>query len=597
MQKQVRFYKKRWVIVLFSVVVIGIIGGYAMYGGGKQPQYEFVLATKGNVSQEVSVTGIVKPVAIVDLAFQTSGRVGKVYYKVGDKVKVGDKLVALDSADMQAQLRQAQAGVASAQAQLTQFQAAMESQQARLDEMKRGTRPEEIQIAETNLYNAQKVLEDAKKNLENVNSKVIVDLDEAYSSALTSLPSAALAGRDALFTLTDIQYAHFADGSQQATQIENSKATAVQALLGASNAGRWTTEFLSRETGGAYGVVQATVSAPTHDKTDSAIVQLLDALQKVKNALDAVPVTDKLTSTERLNLDTAKSNTSSQITVVSGKRDSLSVQKAMNTNSAQTAEAQVNTAKNNLASAQNELDLRNAGYTEDQIRAQEALVNQAKASVASQRAMISQAYANAQRYQAELDKTMLVSPLNGIVTQIDAKVGEIVFPTTAAPKQTALATVMSEGNFQIEANVAEVDIAKVKIGDKAKITLDAYGNDVNFEASVTKIDPAETLVEGVSTYKTTFQFTNQDERIRSGMTANLDIMTDRRENVIIIPQRAVTAKDGERTVRLLVPNPQDASEPPVLKEVPVKTGLRGTGGQIEIIEGVNEGDKVITLVK
>jgi len=596
MQKQIKFYKKRWVIVLFSVLVIGVIGGYAMYGGGKQPQYDFVLATKGNISQEVSVTGIVKPVQIVDLAFQTSGRVGKVYFKVGDKVKVGDKLVALDSADMQAQLRQAQAGVLSAQAQLSQYLAALESQQARLDEMRRGTRPEEIQIAETNLYNAQKVLEDAQKNLENVNSKVIVDLDEAYSSSLTSLPSAALVGKEALFTLTDIQYAHFSDLGQESVRVDLAKAPAVQALLGTSNAGRWTTEFLSRETGGAYGVVQEAVLAPTHDKIDSAIVQLLTALQKVKSALDAVPVTDKLTSTERLNLDTAKSNVSTQITVVSGKQKAISVQKAMNTNLAQTAEAQVNTAKNNLASAQNELDLRNAGYTDDQIKAQEAAVSQAKASMASQKAMINQAYANAQRYQAELDKTVLVSPLNGIVTQIDAKVGEIVFPTTAAPKQTALATVMSEGNFQIEANVAEVDIAKVKLGDKAKVTLDAYGNDVGFEATVTKIDPAETLVEGVSTYKTTFQFTQQDERVKSGMTANLDILTDKRENVIVIPQRAVTAKDGERTVRLLVPN-QDASEPPTLKEVPVKTGLRGTAGQIEIIEGVNEGDKVVTLVK
>ena len=84
------------------------------------------------------------------------------------------------------------------------------------------------------------------------------------------------------------------------------------------------------------------------------------------------------------------------------------------------------------------------------------------------------------------------------------------------------------------------------------------------------------------------------------MTANLDIMTDQRKNVIVIPQRAVLANNSDRTVRILVmePNPKDASDQvETLKEVPVSVGIKGIDGNVEILEGLKEGDKVVTAIK
>jgi len=153
-----------------------------------------------------------------------------------------------------------------------------------------------------------------------------------------------------------------------------------------------------------------------------------------------------------------------------------------------------------------------------------------------------------------------------------------------------VAKVISASGFEVEVNIPEADIAKVKLGDKSKVTLDAYGDDALFEAEVVSIDPAETIIEGVATYKTTLQFSEKDDRIKSGMTANLDILTAERHSVIAIPQRAVITKDGQKTVRLLGDNNE-------VTEVNVQTGLRGSDGKIEILSGVNEGDKVITLTK
>lgn len=229
------------------------------------------------------------------------------------------------------------------------------------------------------------------------------------------------------------------------------------------------------------------------------------------------------------------------------------------------------TAKNNLNDAisnanqiQNQYNLKISGNSTESIAAQNAKVNQA---------------------YAEFAKNSVVSPIDGIVTRADPNVGEYV-----SAGQSGFA-VQSHGEYKVEAYVAESDIAKISLGDKADITLDAYGSDVVFKASVNTIDPAETVFEGVPTYKIIILFDNKDDRIRSGMTANIDILTDRREYVLAIPTRAVINDDGKKNVRVLRSNGKDYDI------VPVKVGLKGSDGIIEIVSGLEEGTKVVTYIK
>jgi len=149
-------------------------------------------------------------------------------------------------------------------------------------------------------------------------------------------------------------------------------------------------------------------------------------------------------------------------------------------------------------------------------------------------------------------------------------------------------SIISQEPFQIEVDISEIDIGKVDIGDSVEITLDAFP-DYKFLGKVIDIDPAETIIQRVVYYKITVGFEEPDERIKSGMTANIDIITDSRENVLIIPQRAVLIKNGEKIVRIL--------EGEEIKELQVKTGIQGGQGEIEILSGIKEGDKVITFIK
>jgi HlyD family secretion protein len=189
-----------------------------------------------------------------------------------------------------------------------------------------------------------------------------------------------------------------------------------------------------------------------------------------------------------------------------------------------------------------------------------------------------------QNIKTQLAKTVIFSPINSILTKMEIEVGE------NASLNVAIISLMSASEFEIEARVAEVDIAKIKINDSAKVTLDAYGSDIIFEAKVVKIDPAETIIEGLPTYKVTLQFIEKDDRLKSGMTADIDILTAQKQEVILIPQRAVISENGDKLVRVLEKGNK-------VKKVIVKTGLRGSSGEIEIVEGLAEGDKVIISIK
>jgi HlyD family secretion protein len=240
-----------------------------------------------------------------------------------------------------------------------------------------------------------------------------------------------------------------------------------------------------------------------------------------------------------------------------------------------TADEKLKTAISALSLAEQEMELLLAGTTEEEVNAQRAQVEKAEADVSM--------------YQADLSKMFLYSPISGVVTVQDAKVGEIV------SANTVLVSIISDTGYEIKADVPEVDIVKTEIGDIAEVTLDAYGDDVIFSATVVKIDPAETVIEGVPSYKTTLQFDRDDERILPGMTANLDIITDIREDVIVIPQRAVVAKNGDKFVRVLqIP---EGARTETVSERTVITGLKDSFGNIEIVEGVVEGERVVTFVK
>ena len=140
--------------------------------------------------------------------------------------------------------------------------------------------------------------------------------------------------------------------------------------------------------------------------------------------------------------------------------------------------------------------------------------------------------------QAILNEDTLRSPIDGVVTQEDPNVGEFI-----AAGNSGFA-VQSNGNFKIRRTWRKPTLPKSPSEIWLRRLSTAYGSDVDFEAKVISIDPAETVLEGVPTYKVTLVFVSPDSRILSGMTANLIILTHEKDNVLEIPYRAVIDNAG-----------------------------------------------------
>lgn len=523
--------------ILYIAIAFVIAFGFRMsLQSGSTTNYETANAQKGELIQTVSATGNVKAAENVNLAFENGGKINRAYVKVNDKVKRGQILASTDNADLLAQLRQ--------------YEAARDSQQATLDQYKSGTRPEEIAIAETTAANA-------RISLQNVRDKAASDLINVYKNTKDILQDAYSKSDDALNNQLS---AIFTSDNSNAPML-SFDVTEPQAKSDAE----WQRYLATL----ALAKLLTTVSNPATEQAslDSALsdaaLQLDTIRLAVIRSITAVDSSAGLSATTiatyKTSANTGRANMNTAVTNVNQQQQSIAAQKITNQNN-------ISAAENTLTAAEDNLKLKQAGYTAEQIAAQRAAVNQADANIAYQ--------------QARIAKTLLVAPFNGTITRQDAKVGQIVAPGAT------LIELISESNYEIEAYIAEVDIATIKLNDTADVTLDAYGQDKHFKASVIKIDPAETVIEGLPTYKITLMFSEQYPDIKSGLTANLDILTNKKENAINIPQRGVLIRDGQKYARVL-------NADGTIKEITVTTGLRGANGNIEILTGVNEGDKII----
>ncbi len=185
----------------------------------------------------------------------------------------------------------------------------------------------------------------------------------------------------------------------------------------------------------------------------------------------------------------------------------------------------------------------------------------------------------AQKEKAYAD-CFLRAPFSGVIIRLDIKTGEQAIAGQAS------VGMINAGLYQIESFVPEIYIANLAVGNSAEVTLDAYGSLVVFSAKIISIDPAETIRNGVSTYKTKLRFLAENPRIKPGMTANLLITSIKKPDTIAIPSSAIIVRDGKRFVNLINGNDQ-------ITEKEIITGEVGTLGLTEILSGLKEGDQVI----
>ena len=498
------------------LVLVFFGGGWYWLAHSGKTPYQFIAVTRGPITQIVSVTGSTVPVSSVSLGFGNSGIVARIFAEVGDRVSAGSVLATLDTSDLSAQLAQAKASVAA--------------QEAKLASLTVGAQPEDIAASQAASDKAAQDLANLYAGLSDTASDAYAKADDAVRTQLSAFFSNPESAQPHLSFSTS--------NSQAAADAQGGRVSAGTAL------GAWQSSLTSVSPASSAAALDAAIQADLgYLATVRAFLGSITDAVNAANNLDAATL-----ATYKAAAAAAVTETNAAIRNINTASQSIASQKLL------------------VAQAKAQLALKKAGATKEDLSAQQAVVDQAEAQVSS--------------IQARLRNSQIIAPQGGIVTQFDAKVGQI------AAANMPLVSIISNGKFEVDTDVPETDIGKIAAGNPVSMTLDAFPNET-FSGKVFYIDPAETINDGVVDYKVKTSFNNTDPRLKSGLTANLEIQTQHKDDILILPQYAILTNDTGTFVKVL--------KDKTATDTPVVLGIQDAKGNVEIISGVAEGQQVINI--
>lgn len=579
---------------MILIVIIG--GGIYFYTKKGEATVEYVTAkaVMGEVKSMVSVTGTVVSANEVELSFKYPSEVKEIPVKVSDVVTKGQDLVLSVATDFENQVAQAESALAA--------------EEAMLDQMKAGAGSEEVQVADVAVKNAERSLSAAEKRLASLQATTTQDLASALlqvTNAQTNLDSAKRSLEDTKasnsqnITNANTQISNAEkDSSNAQISLNDTIATNDQSIKSAEteldNAEAYLDSANSYYDGvkrdydrdlasraqlesAELTVTQAenskstaeenlrTVQARATASKNTAQANLDAAKYRLDNARDSL---QSITLTARMQENNAQSAVSTaEVSLMIAEQAQKSIKTQVD-GQIENSVSDVESARGSLDAAKANLELVKSSARDVDMKPQEARVAQAKSAL--------------ELAKKKLDDTKIIAPMDGTVVHIGTEVGQY------AQAGVPIVKMLGMSLLQIEANIPETDIADVMIDDPVEITFDALSSKELFDGKVVKIDPDATVIQGVIYYKITIELEEDDKRIRTGMTANLDIITERLENVLRIPIRAVTSEEGKDFVELKKADTTELHE--------VELGLKGESFY-EIMSGLQEGDEVVTFTR
>jgi HlyD family secretion protein len=210
---------------------------------------------------------------------------------------------------------------------------------------------------------------------------------------------------------------------------------------------------------------------------------------------------------------------------------------------AQLQKDEANLAYQKLSYERDQTLLKSAVISHDQLDNQWSVYNQAVAQLAVDRAAIQQQAAMLRTAELNLNYTNIVSPVDGTVVSRNVDQGQTVAASYQTPTLFLVAQDLTK--MQADTNVSESDIGSVQIGQAVDFTVDAY-NAKNFIGSVAQVRKAPITVQNVVTYDVVVSVPNPELLLMPGMTANITIITDRRDSVVRVPRRALAFSPHHR---------------------------------------------------
>jgi RND family efflux transporter MFP subunit len=238
---------------------------------------------------------------------------------------------------------------------------------------------------------------------------------------------------------------------------------------------------------------------------------------------------------------------------------------------------QVKAARAQYEIAEINLDEGVLGQSEDVLELQ---VDIAKANWETAKFNLETAELSLESAELNLDKAVIVAPFDGVVADITITEGEEISTATLA---TPAISLVDTSEMEMRGFIDEIDVAMVELGQEANILLDALP-DEEVKGSVAFISPVSTTRAGVVSYGTTITLENPVAELKDGMSATAEIIIERHDDVLLIPNRAIRGTSENPKVVVLVDGQQEDRE--------ITLGL-SDGINTEILSGLEEGEKVV----
>ncbi|EKD43755.1 MAG: Efflux transporter, RND family, MFP subunit [uncultured bacterium] len=566
---------------------------YTKYFASQLPlRYSTTSVQKSTIVSSIVGSGQVSTLNKLDIKPLASGIVTDIKVKSGDVVKAGQVLLIIDQRSVSASLIQAQASYnkilnALTAADLNTYQGNIANATSDLEKSK-------VDVANT-IATAQATVDTAYNNLKMAeggeNSQIVT---QSYQNAVIFLQS-TLAKLDSSLTAADnilgIDNTLANDTFEQYLSILDSN------QINYSRFDYLLVKEARKKAGVAIGPLN---SKSSHTDVDVAMVLTADALEKsirlfadMSAMLTATPPVGDLTQT---SLDSMKSSVATQRTSATSQftsliseqqtlvddKNSYSSYQAAYQKSLRDLDAAKATAVNTIQIKEFALQqYKDALYTKQ---------NPRKEDLDSARAQLTSAIDN-------YNNTIVRAPFDGKVATMSAQkgvqVGGQVGDLTAA---VTLITAQKVATISLN----EVDVAKIKLDQKATLTFDALP-DLTIAGKVTQIDNIGTVTQGVVNYNVQVSFLSDTDEVKSGMSARAAIILDTRPDVLVVPMAAVKTSGGQNYVEVLnsadlvsvanINNQSTTKNPP--QKINVEVGL-SDDTNVEIISGLKEGDTIVT---
>lgn len=548
-------------VVTIGIVAIVIGGVYMVQQNSSestgQVQYTTQSAEKGTLVTSVSGTGQVSASNQITVNPATSGKLSAIHVSNGQAVTKGELLFSLDARD--------------AARAVTDAEISLESARVDLEELKAGADAQDILKAENALAQAERNLEKAQKEYETIESDADQIIADAYEDGYNNVSSTFFKLSDYMNDLQDVLGTDddpetYADAYKN---ILGEDSTLVQRLLDDYD----TADALYQD---SYEYFRGTYKNDSKSTIYKLMSDTIDTGEAVSRALESARhMYDEIESAGYVKYDISSTISTMQPQVESDLSGVFSAITSLQ-NTKDTIDDTVESTPDDVKDAKIAFDAAVETVSEKKLALQELRDGADALDLRTQENIVAQKEASLANAREDLADHYVRASFDGVVEEIDAEIGDNV------SSGTALATLITTDRVA-EIVLNEVDVAQVKVGQKATVSFDAVEG-VTGTGEVVEVDSLGTVSQGVVSYDVVIAFDIQDDRIKPGMTVSVDIITEVKTGTIIVPSSAVKIQGTGYYVEILEDNS------PVKKTV--ETGL-SNDTMTEIVSGIEEGTDVI----